>query len=244
MRKLLFYSVLCLIVFLGGCGQSDEAVTYVTKYITNTQTTDMRENPSNSSSMICSLNYGEAVSFVKDVENGYSEVIYDGAKGYILSVYLTAEKPEMNTSAPIPPAPPQKPAADSNPDLVSSRSESEIEDYISSFVRPLYNDINGSLDNYSVTTSGAATLWYDSQGLVKKEIPEGKDGYNMSRQYYYDTESGQIVFAFVFKGTQEHRLYFKSNQLIRYIDASGNIYNNPTDSEALSMAAHAVSEAY
>ena len=65
----------------------------------------------------------------------------------------------------------------------------------------------------------------------------------MSRQYYYD-DDGKLMFAFIFKGTTEHRLYFENDKIVRYIGDSGNLVNNPKSEEALNFAEHAMSEAY
>lgn len=53
-------------------------------------------------------------------------------------------------------------------------------------------------------------------------LSNGTDGWNYSRQYYF--HDGDLYFAFVFNGTEEHRLYFKDGVLIRYIDENKNVY--------------------
>ena len=40
------------------------------------------------------------------------------------------------------------------------------------------------------------------------------------------------------------QFYIKDNKLVRYIDEAGNIVNNPTATEILKMADHAINEAY
>ena len=47
-------------------------------------------------------------------------------------------------------------------------------------------------------------------------LSNGADGWNYSREYYL--HDGKLVFAFIFNGAEEHRLYFKDGHLIRYID--------------------------
>ena len=47
-------------------------------------------------------------------------------------------------------------------------------------------------------------------------ITAGTDGWEYSREYRF--HDGELIFAFIFKGTEEHRLYFKDGHLIRYID--------------------------
>lgn len=50
----------------------------------------------------------------------------------------------------------------------------------------------------------------------KVVLPNGTDGWNYSREYYY--HDGKLVFAFIYNGSEEHRLYFKDDHMIRYID--------------------------
>lgn len=243
MKKTVVCIALGLILCLCGCGKE---VHYVTKYITNGSSVEFRQTPSNASTILYELSYGDSVSFESDVENGYSKVIHDGVTGYVLSTCLSAEMPETeHIEIPDPtPVPQQKEPADPYAYLRSNQNEDDIEAYITNFVRPLYNEINDNADMYTTKASGAATLWLDSNGCVKKELHQGEDNYNMSRQYYYDTNSGDMVFAFVFQGTQEHRLYFQDDKLVRYIDETGVIINNPTSEKALKMADHAIGEAY
>ena len=122
--------------------------------------------------------------------------------------------------------------------------EEDIENYIVSFVRPLYIEINNNLSQYSVSTSDGITYWHDGNGCIKQSLQAGTNNYSMAREYYYNTDSGQIVFALVWQDNIEHRLYFRANQLIRYIGPDGNIINNPESEQALNMERHILSEAY
>ena len=128
--------------------------------------------------------------------------------------------------------------------IISNRSDSEIENYISSYVRPLYNEVNNNLNSYSKSTSGGISYWRDDKGYIKKTFSSGVNGYNLSREYYYDTDSGRITFAFLYSGSTEYRLYFRTNQLVRYIGPNGMVVNNPTANDALRMASYVLSEAY
>ena len=123
-------------------------------------------------------------------------------------------------------------------------SDEETEEYIDVFIRPLYNSINESAEYYDRTENGGITVWKSGGTVMKKEIQGGTDGNDMSRQYYFDPESGELMFAFVFKGTEEHRLYFKSGKLIRYIDAEGNQANYPRMDQTSGLAELALSECY
>lgn len=57
----------------------------------------------------------------------------------------------------------------------------------------------------------------------KKVLSNGTDGWDYSREYYY--HNGQLVFAFIYNGTEEHRLYFKDRHMIRYIDEDHTVYD-------------------
>lgn len=57
----------------------------------------------------------------------------------------------------------------------------------------------------------------------KKVLSNGTDGWDYSREYYY--HNGQLVFAFIYNGTEEHRLYFKDRHMIRYIDEYHSVYD-------------------
>jgi len=127
--------------------------------------------------------------------------------------------------------------------LISNEPESDVEEHITTFIRPLYNLINENLHSYEKQTYGEATMWSDDVYCVKKEYPAGANGSEYARQYYYKGPEGELVFAFVFKGNEEHRLYFKDGKLSRYIDASGAVVNNPSSPEALAMAEKAMEEA-
>lgn len=57
----------------------------------------------------------------------------------------------------------------------------------------------------------------------KKVLSNGTDGWDYSREYYY--HKGQLVFAFIYNGTEEHRLYFKDRHMIRYIDENHTVFD-------------------
>ena len=250
MKKGLLCILLMLSFLLCGCMTN---VNYQTKYITNCATTELRKAPSNASTVRAELTYGEAVSYEKDEKNGYSKVAYNGLTGYVLSSMLSSEKPteKSETSVTVQQATPQPaPKTTTVPQpnndygyLISTESSSQIENYITNHIRPAYNSINSYIDSCSKTYTSEGTEWYNA-GLVKKEITQGTYGFNMTRQYYYNTYSGQVMFAFFFRGDTEYRFYFSNDKLIRYIDAGNNIINNPTDSSILAMADRVINEAY
>ncbi len=242
MKKYLLYVMTVLVICLCGCSGK---IVYKTKYIDNCISTEFRQEPSNAATVLNDLKYGEIVSFEKDVKNGYSKVVYEGVTGYVLSAMLSEQKPvENSTSIPEDNGVETHNYINKYDYLNSNLGTEYIENYISTHIRPLYNHINENINLYSKKYSGNTTSWYDNGILCKKELPQGSENYNMSRQYYYDTDNGEILFAFIFNGMQEHRLYFKDDKVIRYIDATGNIINNPASTEILEMAAYAMNEAY
>jgi uncharacterized protein YgiM (DUF1202 family) len=54
---------------------------------------NLRSEPSITSAILIKLPENEEVTFVKKIDNEWTEVIYQGQKGYIASIYLTKDKP-------------------------------------------------------------------------------------------------------------------------------------------------------
>lgn len=242
MKKFLLYATIVFIIFLLGC---DKEVVYQTRYIDNCISTELRQEPSNGSTVLDDLKYGEIVSYEKDVKNGYSKVVYEGITGYVLSTMLSEEKPvENNINTPEEISVKTDNYTNNYDYLITDFEDEYVENHISTYIRPLYNYINENINLCSKKSSGSLTSWYDNGRLCKKELVQGAENYDMSRQYYYDVNNGKMVFAFVFKGTQEHRLYFKDGKLIRYIDENGIIVNNPKSVKSLKMADYVLNEAY
>ena len=87
------------------------------------------------------------------------------------------------------------------------------------------------------------TYYYSpSSGDTKKVIEKGQNNWNYSRDYRY--HNGKLVFAFVFNGTEEHRLYFKDDHMIRYIDENHITYDYPNTSKYSSWEKKVLAEAY
>ena len=125
-------------------------------------------------------------------------------------------------------------------------SDDEIEDYVVNVVRPIFYGINNNPDNYEAELIGDFEVWYDSEGrMVKKMCPQRVGGPTLGREYYYDAETGKLVFAFLYHDLPEYRLYFYNDTLVRFIsNANSEVVNNPTSEEALTKAEYALSEAY
>lgn len=51
----------------------------------------------------------------------------------------------------------------------------------------------------------------------------GEGGWEYSRDYRY--HNGELIFAFIYRGTEEHRLYFKDGHMIRYIDENHTVFD-------------------
>ena len=262
---LMMLSMLCGCSFLTVSKKPETNISYTTKYVINTETLDIRNKPDNSAGIIQTLQKGNPVSFVKDCENGYSEIVYNGKTGYVLAAYLTEEQPKEivsgknptpvtpqkpPVSAPQPatpkPAPPQRQAKNTSIDysILSNRTLSEINEYITGYVQPLFKQVENNLSSYSSFSNGSITYWSDSKGYIRKKFAAGTYGINMNRYYYYDTDSGRIAFALLENNGTKYRLYFRTNQLVRYIPPSGEIYDNPDFEEALEYGTMVISEAY
>lgn len=255
MKKLSIVSIALIAFLFCGCN-TQKQVNYVTKYIANCDETQLRSQPSNDGSIIAIPKKGEAVSFECDSDNGYSKVVYNGTPGYILSVNLELVKPDNVSGDKKPVSQPTQqvqPSQTSQPEthnnsqydkILSNATTSDIEKYITDYVRPYYYKVNNNIASYTEKTVGSKKIWYSGKEVVKIELNKGANGYNYSRQYYFDDTTGNLIFAFVFDGTTEYRLYFDVDRMVRFIDNKGTIYNNPTGSQALQMADFVLGEAY
>ncbi len=101
-------------------------------------------------------------------------------------------------------------------------------------IRQWYSDTQNGLDNLMYSQYGDDIEYYFELGYaVKGIIPSGYDGWDYTRQYFYKDQ--KLYFAFVFKGSEEYRVYFKDGKVIRYIDNNGTVYDygNIGDGEQL-----------
>ena len=247
MKKIFVLSISLLVLFFCSCNVQKH-VNYVTKYVANCETTPFRTQPSNDGDIISILNNGQAVSFECDAANGYSKVVYDGNTGYVLSVNLELVKPtQSNNTVPSQNTNTVQPNTQSMSQyekIMSNAAPGDIEKYITDYVRPYYYKVNDNIDSYNQKTDGNKKIWYSGKEVVKMELAKGSNGYNYSRQYYFDETTGNLIFAFVFDGTTEYRLYFDVDRIMRFIDSNGNIFDNPKSIDALKMAEFVLGEAY
>lgn len=87
------------------------------------------------------------------------------------------------------------------------------------------------------------TYYYTPSDEDEKIVLEnGTNGWNYSRDYRF--HNGRLIFAFIFDGTEEHRLYFKDDHMIRYIDENSVTYDFPDCNKYSSWADKALEEAY
>lgn len=75
-------------------------------------------------------------------------------------------------------------------------------------------------DEYEID---GVTYYYRNGNVTKAVCPSGFNEWNYTRWYFYS--DGELYFAFVFSGSEEHRLYFADGTLIRYIDSNGTTMN-------------------
>lgn len=84
--------------------------------------------------------------------------------------------------------------------------------------------------------------WYYSptESEEKFVLSKGTDGWNYSREYYF--HEGKLYFVFIYNGLEEHRLYFKDDIMIRYIDENKSVYDYGNTNEFFDWESRALSE--
>ncbi|MCH5259361.1 MAG: hypothetical protein J1F18_06400 [Lachnospiraceae bacterium] len=117
-----------------------------------------------------------------------------------------------------------------------------VEDEVTQ-IRAWYNETQNNLDSYaSFSASDGGVVCYKDQELSRLDAGKGFDDWNYTRRYYF--RNGSLYFAFVFDGNEEHRLYFKEDQLIRYIDEKKNTYDYGDTDRFSVWSVPVLSEAY
>lgn len=90
--------------------------------------------------------------------------------------------------------------------------EAEVEN-----IRKLYYDTQENIIDMDQIDITSGTVGYSEGGEVRKIVcVQGENGFEYSREYFIS--NGEVYFVFVYKGSEEYRLYFLNDQLIRYID--------------------------
>lgn len=127
-----------------------------------------------------------------------------------------------------------------------------VEEYVNKVIRPIYVSVE---ENHTPLVENDGVVWYMANpGTPETEYisyaspfivyEAGTDGDKYERRYYFDSNVDSLVFAFVYLDTEEHRLYFYKDSVIRYISPEGEIYDNPTQKDILDLANKCVKEAY
>ena len=112
------------------------------------------------------------------------------------------------------------------PKAASALSEINVEAEVAQ-IRDWFTETQSHLSEYVYGDDNSNGLdyyySYGENGLAKIVVPKGYGGRGYERDYYY--HDGELYFAFVFNGEEEHRLYFSYGTLIRYIDENKNTYD-------------------
>lgn len=151
--------------------------------------------------------YGDDyLQFFDTVEEAYEAIQKDPSANCVKQ--LTLEGPSLEEL-------PSQAASD----LPVIDVETEVEQ-----IRSWFSETQSHVSEYAVERPETGVERYDSGGgSVKIVLAKGFDGRNYERDYYY--HDGELYFAFVFNGGEEHRLYFSYGTLIRYIDENKNTYD-------------------
>ena len=81
---------------------SENTTVIATYYVVNcNQSVTLRSTPSTNAVELAQVPLGQAVGFIEETRNGFCKVNHAGKVGYILSQYLSAEKPAPVTNPPV-----------------------------------------------------------------------------------------------------------------------------------------------
>lgn len=139
-------------------------------------------------------------------------------------------------------------SGDEDSDIAEEESEDEkpildinVEDEVKQ-IREWFYGTQDSLGSYEQSTSDNVTFYREDGIPVKIVVKKGTDGWDYAREYYY--HDGEFYFAFIYAGSDEHRLYFKDDQMIRYIDQDKNTYDYGETDRFPEWETPAIQEAY
>lgn len=133
------------------------------------------------------------------------------------------EEPVKDIYAPVQTTPSADYEEELPPEAASALSEIDVETEVAQ-IRAWFSETQSNLSEYTLETPETGVERYDSgDGSVKIVLAKGFGGRNYERDYYF--HDGELYFAFVFNGGEEHRLYFSYGPLIRYIDENKNTYD-------------------
>ena len=126
-----------------------------------------------------------------------------------------------------------------------------IEEYVKGTIRPVYYAITDKFEKLERIESNAGITWYLGDAELSEgastpiaciKYDAGTNGNKYERRYYFDSSNGELIFAFIFFGAEEHRLYFYKESIIRYIDNNGTIFDNPEQQYILDKGQNAITE--
>lgn len=110
----------------------------------------------------------------------------------------------------------------------SSASSSSVDEATQAPIHPKNYNVKAEVQQirswYSSTQANPGTkesysgvdVYRRNGSVTKIFVKNGTDGWNYTREYYYNND--MLYFAFIHSGSEEHRLYFCDNTLIRYVD--------------------------
>ena len=109
---------------------------------------------------------------------------------------------------------------------ISSKTEiSQAADYdVNAEVKQIRAWYYATQEDPGTHTENSEVLRYTKDGATTKfSVPVSYNNWMYERWYFYNND--KLYFAFVYKGSEEYRLYFKDDVLIRYIDNNGITYD-------------------
>lgn len=151
---------------------------------------------------------GDALQFFDTIEKAYEAIQKDPSANCVKAPPL--EEPSLEEEQ-------------LSPEAAPALSEIDVEAEVAQ-IRNWFTETQSHLSEYDLEIPEVGVERYVSEnGLVKLVFEKGYGGRRYERDYYY--HDGELYFAFLFDGGEEHRLYFSYGTLIRYIDANKNTYD-------------------
>lgn len=132
-------------------------------------------------------------------------------------------------------------AEEEEPESEKTMLDIVVEDEVKQ-IREWFYGTQNNIDSYEQSTSDNVTFYLEDGIPVKIVVKKGTDGWDYAREYYF--HDGVFYFAFIYNGGDEHRLYFKEEQMIRYIDQNKNTYDYGQTDQFSDWETPALQEAY
>jgi len=154
-------------------------------YVVNCESyVSLREKPSTDAERLKKIPYGDSVGFIEKSKNGFYKVKYGGSTGYVLSEYLSKNKPEEK---PTPTKEPEKtPVPTETPKKQTSTVKTTFSSYTKHFGKTL-DEINAEFEeipDLQFLDGWLGVLWYKADdthlfgfdGYGYKEAQNGTAG--------------------------------------------------------------------